>query len=176
MKIGNYTLKGIKNFTDHEGFTIQKGNIYNENKKIGTFEEDVWGGPTRIKITNEDDDLAIRNFAREWLRNNPKGIREANYVFASMPNITIDVLYRGNEVEGFIVQLLKLYNLEQNAKDYFKKGYSVFVDVHTKDDNDFTFGLTDKEQIEDVKKEDDDFVSGNVVRFEMYNKEDFEIA
>lgn len=50
----NVSIKSLKYFPDHEGFLIPQGNIYLNNKKVGSFISDSWGGETMFHFSNAE--------------------------------------------------------------------------------------------------------------------------
>lgn len=48
--INGISLKNVTTFLDHEGAPIAQGNLYVENKKIGFWAQDSWGGPNIIDL------------------------------------------------------------------------------------------------------------------------------
>ena len=50
----NVSIKSLKYFPDHEGYMIPQGNIYLNNKKVGSFIADSWGGETMFHFSNAD--------------------------------------------------------------------------------------------------------------------------
>lgn len=46
--INGISIKGMKNFLGHEGEPLCQGNVYLNNKKLGFWSQDSWGGPDRF--------------------------------------------------------------------------------------------------------------------------------
>lgn len=46
--INGISIKGRKNFLGHEGEPLCQGNVYLNNKKLGFWSQDSWGGPDRF--------------------------------------------------------------------------------------------------------------------------------
>ena len=50
--VGPFTIDQIKGFRGHEGETCLQGVILLNNKKVGEWSEDSWGGPHQFSFTN----------------------------------------------------------------------------------------------------------------------------
>lgn len=48
-----FAVKNVKNSRGHEGEPCPYGSIYYNNKKVGDFATDTWGGPMNINFTND---------------------------------------------------------------------------------------------------------------------------
>ena len=48
--INGITVKAIKEFRGHDGEPLAQGNLYLNNKKIGFWSQDSWGGPDHFQL------------------------------------------------------------------------------------------------------------------------------
>lgn len=55
--INGLTLKNIVEFKGHEGEPLFQGNIYYNNKKVGFFSQDSWGGEEHVQVDKAVADL-----------------------------------------------------------------------------------------------------------------------
>ena len=62
---GGYWLKAIKDFKGHEGEPLFQANVYLNNRKIGFFSEDGWGGPAQLQDFSKGDEEALTTYAME---------------------------------------------------------------------------------------------------------------
>lgn len=92
--INGISVKGMKKFFGHEGEPCFQGNLYLENKKIGTWSQDSWGGC---------DNFYIEKSYSERLLNK------------AVVSLNLDKEYRGGTAEKpFVLE----YNLERLLDDY----------------------------------------------------------
>lgn len=104
--IKGVTLKSVKQFEGHEGEILYEGNIYVDNKKVGSFEDGDWGGPPTIEFDTPEKKALFEVRMREYYNENP-----SNY----------------EEEEFFIDEILQLVKLEGIFKKNSKKGIPIVV-------------------------------------------------
>lgn len=63
--INGIAIKGLKYFRDHEGMEIAQGNLYVENKKIGFWSMDSWGGPDIISLDDKYSEAKLRQCIKD---------------------------------------------------------------------------------------------------------------
>ena len=63
---GGYWVKGIKNFKGHEMEPLFQCSVFKDNKKIGFFSEDSWGGPANFDCPKKEDRDALCDFAKKY--------------------------------------------------------------------------------------------------------------
>lgn len=61
-----YWIKNLKNFQGHEGEPLFQCSVYKDNKKIGSFSEDSWGGPAMLSCEKQEDREALVDFAKKF--------------------------------------------------------------------------------------------------------------
>lgn len=113
--INGVSIKGLKWFRDHEGCGIAQGNVYIDNKKVGFWSQDSWGGPDQyISDTSADLYSLIKERAEKFKEGYPK--KGKYYKFADDPDC-------------FMFEILKLIEDEKAWKANTKKGYpcTVFI-------------------------------------------------
>lgn len=93
--INGICVKGLKEFKGHEGEPLCQGNLYLNNKKIGFWSQDAWGGPDNVQLESGY---------------NEKLLNEAVH------SLNVDKDYHGSRPDGstFVVE----YNLERLMADY----------------------------------------------------------
>lgn len=104
--IKGVTLKSVKKFEGHEGETLYEGNIYLENKKLGSFEDGDWGGPINVEFDTPEKKDLFEARMKEYYNENP-----SNY----------------ENTEFFIDEILQLVKLEAIFKKNSKKGIPIVV-------------------------------------------------
>lgn len=122
MQLKNITLKGVTKFRGHEGEPLHQGNIYLNNKKVGNFSEDSWGGGIIYDFDSKEMKSEVEKIAKSFYEENENGLEM--YGRPPIP-ITCKEFFKDNEIEGLITELLELWDAEQEYKGYFKKGYPI---------------------------------------------------
>lgn len=51
-----YSVKNVKKFSGHEGEPCHSGSLYRGTKRIATFTEDTWGGPTILHFKPAEEE------------------------------------------------------------------------------------------------------------------------
>ena len=108
--INNVTIKNLKSFRGHEGEVLAQGSIYLNNKRLGFWSQDSWGGPDQFDF----DESVLKNACKNFKAGFPK-----DYKYVDLCD----------EADIFISYLLKLIELEKALKRFFKKGYKNAVMV-----------------------------------------------
>lgn len=61
------SVKGLKEHPDHEGSIVYCGSFYFNDKKVGTFKEDDWGGSPTFEFVNKDVENKVKEDILESL-------------------------------------------------------------------------------------------------------------
>lgn len=101
------TVKGLKVFRDHEGAPCCQGNVYLNNKKLGFWSQDSWGGPDQIDFDSKLLQPAVDAYKAA-------GFVEDRYM---------DVF----NAECLLGALADLMDMEKKFKSGIKRGYSTLV-------------------------------------------------
>ena len=113
--INGVSIKSLKWFRDHEGCGIAQGNVYIDNKKVGFWSQDSWGGPDQyISDTSADLYSLIKERAEKFKEGYPK---ESKYY------------HLADDPDCFMFEILKLIDDEKAWKSHQKMGYpcTIFV-------------------------------------------------
>lgn len=108
--INGVTIKNIKKFRGHEYDEVLQGNVYLNNKKLGFWSQDDWGGSDTYYFDTSSLKSALGNYKN--------GFSKDYRYFKLM-----------DDPEIFFGDLAKLILLESSFKPYFKKGYKAIVAV-----------------------------------------------
>jgi hypothetical protein len=65
---GGYWLKAMNDFQGHEGEPLFQGNVYKDNKKIGFFSQDSWGGMDRLDCDTKEQQKELEDFADKLMK------------------------------------------------------------------------------------------------------------
>lgn len=63
---GGYSVKNLKNYKGHDQEPLFQCSVYKDNKRIGFFSEDAWGGPANLDCPKAEDREALCAFAKEY--------------------------------------------------------------------------------------------------------------
>ena len=169
MKINGVSLKAIKEVKDHDGLLfVSSANIYYGTKKIGTYEEDYYGGDAVITVLDAYKDV-LKNVADNYFKAYPYGFLGEKMNTSVGPTME---LFKNAPLEGLCCELSDLARHEKIAKKCFKKGYKYYaVGMYKETNIDDYVGIRDDEGLAKFKK-----------KFEIYflaekdkNSFDFEI-
>lgn len=109
--INGVTIKAIKKFKGHEGEPLVQGNIYLNNKKLGFWSQDAWGGPD-----------IFTGFAPNVLR--PMAERYRDY------SGKVEEKYKGIfDEELFLYKIAELAEAEKAFKKFWKQGFRSMIKV-----------------------------------------------
>ena len=61
---GGYWIKNLKNFKGHEGEHLLQCSVYKDNKRIGFYSDDSWGGPPQLQEFNVKEEKELIAFAK----------------------------------------------------------------------------------------------------------------
>lgn len=114
--INGVSLKGIKTFRGHEGERLTQGNIYIDDKKVGFWSQDAWGGPDSYEADNPEIKLY------EMIRERADRFKEGYPENGSYRDLE-------NEPDVFMGHLVNLTSDEKTWKKYRKQGYPYLVVV-----------------------------------------------
>ena len=114
--INGICVKGIKDFKGHEGEPLCQGNLYLNNKKIGFWSQDSWGGPDHF-ILDQGFDYRLLNDA----------VKTLNAEKSEMVGPAGNQFLREYDLEYLMIDLLDLNYDEKAFKNAVKKGYSAIV-------------------------------------------------
>lgn len=119
-KIKGIELKNIKKFRGHEGEELMQGNIYYNNKKVGFYSQDSWGGPDIVNL-DYDLDADTRDKVNDIMENYIGG-----KLFEKLDNLYnetyhVDFKYEQKGYEYLFMDLLQLKDHEDLYKKYKKK-------------------------------------------------------
>lgn len=103
-KIMGFEVKNVKDFKDHEGFIIHQGNVYFNNKKIGSWSQDDWGGCDRYDFNVTPYNEAIAN--SDW-ESYPMFDGCKKYGFAPDLDILLEEVIRLRDREKMYKKLVK---------------------------------------------------------------------
>lgn len=70
--INGITIKNLKNFVSQEGDICYQGNVYIENKKVGFWSQDDWGGADRFEFVSPFSENLLQERVKDL--NPDKGI------------------------------------------------------------------------------------------------------
>ena len=101
---GGISIKSLKNFEDHEGFTIYQGNVYKNGRKLGFWSQDSWGGPDTFCFDEKELSEAIAHHRESG---------KASSGFMEFP-----------DAEMLMVEIVHLAEDEKLYKKAAKSGYS----------------------------------------------------
>lgn len=111
--INGISLKNVKKFRGHEGEPLYQGNLYLNNKKIGFWSQDSWGGPDNVALDKYYDELSLDNAVHKL--NTDKdyhgGTEDKPFVLEY-------------NLERLMGDYMPLYEDEQVYKSAVKKGYA----------------------------------------------------
>lgn len=116
--INGISVKGLKVFRGHEGEPLYQGNLYLNNKKIGFWSQDSWGGSDNISL---DEGYSKRL------------LEEAIHNLNSDKDYHGKSSYDGREfvieykLESLMCDLTDLFEDEKEFKNSIKKGYEGIV-------------------------------------------------
>lgn len=105
--IYGFSVKSLRKFKDHEDITCYSGNLYLNNKKIGTWSQDYMAGPDHFDL--------IRPFTEQELDGK---IEKLHPAFE-----TEDEKLTGYNLELLMCDLVKLTLDEKRFKKALKEGY-----------------------------------------------------
>ena len=163
--INGISIKSVKTFRDHEGAPIAQGNVYLNNKKIGFWSQDSWGGPDIF----EDCEDVIQEQAKTFAKGYPKDRKYSS--FQDSPEI-------------FMCNLLELTENEKEYKKFAKAGrpHCIFTldGLHIRicsfaTAEECDYAMKDKTCQEEIRKgmfQDDD----RIKQYVMHSLNDFQIV
>lgn len=162
--INGLTLKGITRFKGHEGEPLIQGNIYFNNKKVGYYSQDSWGGPDTINIYNKTDEEEINKIAERFFDKYPNGIIPEDQSF------TLKDLYRDNYLDGLMGEFIVLIEAEKEYKAAIKKGYK-YVLYAKKDKRHYmqVYSVPNDKSLEELRN------SNLIIYYEMLSADQFNI-
>ena len=149
MKLGSFEIKGCTTYRGHEGESCLQGNLYFDEKKVGSFNEDSWSGEFLYELNGNIEEKELENAARAYFEENKFGcpLKPSDYDMSD--------LYKDKIIEGMIVELREFYLLEKIAKKTFKKNYEFFVVVKKTKNSREEYWSCSKSHIADIKKENE---------------------
>ena len=114
---GGYWVKNVKKIRGHEGEPCPYGSLYKDNKKVGSFAVDTWGGPMTVDFIKRSDAQVLQ----DYLATLP--LEELGHGLGSVPL---------ND-EWFISKILEAHATLQYWKNVTKKrcAYKVGTDFGT---------------------------------------------
>lgn len=66
---GGYWLKGLKKNKGRGGMPVFSATVTHNGKKVGTIEEDGWGGPARLYDFTPQEEQLLKQFAEDFTGN-----------------------------------------------------------------------------------------------------------
>lgn len=151
MKIANFTLKGVKSFRGHEGETCYQGNIYMDNKKVGTFSDNSWSGEIDYDLDAQYEKKVKENL-KEWFTKNPFGLEEKYNIHNSRYNL-LELYGENRLMEAMLAELENLYYIEKELKSFNKKGYPLMALAKKSERHNVNIYGIVEDAIADLKKE-----------------------
>ena len=108
--INEIQVKGIKDFKDHEGYTIHQGTIYYKGKKLGSWSQDYMYGPDHF------------DFDESILEGEVKS-------YAAKSEFVDDELRKVVNLQCLLSDLMALNAIEKSYKRYSRQGYKSYAIV-----------------------------------------------
>lgn len=112
--INGISVKGLKEFKGHEGEPLYQGNLYLNNKKIGFWSQDGWGGPDNVMLDN--------GFSEQLLNKAVHNLNEDKDYYGKANVDGSDFVLEYN-LERLMGDYISLYEDEKAYKNALKKGY-----------------------------------------------------
>ena len=116
--INGISVKGMKIFHGHEGEPLYQGNLYLNNKKIGFWSQDSWGGPDNVSLDEGYSERLLEDAIRKL--NSDKD----HHGKSSYDGREFVLEYK---LERLMGDLCALFEDEKAFKSAVKKGYDGVV-------------------------------------------------
>ena len=163
--INGITVKGLKKFRGHEGEPLYQGNVYLNNKKIGWWSQDSWGGPDSCCL---DEPYKVRKLEDKVKELN----RDKEETFTRNDGSTCTMSYSLDIMFG---DLMELKHDEDTFKAAIKNGFGGVLLVT---DGCHVFGwnlgktearFTEKDLLEHYAK----LIADGKKKYRFYDEDDF---
>ena len=138
--INGISIKSLKNFRDHEGFTIHQGNVYYRNRKLGFWSQDSWGGGDLFEFDHHILDGEVEKYRKsDLVIDEYRDIVDLEIMLGDIVHLIEDEkLYKKGAKDGFVTMVLadNSYRMEAYATTLDKqrvlksKDYKEFVKDH----------------------------------------------